>query len=1016
MLGYRTEAVIGVQSVPDQRAAGPAIVSELRAVGFDDPEEVGRGGFGIVYRCMQARLDRMVAVKVLTGSLADNRDRFVREQRAMGRLTGHPNIVGVLHVGDTACGYPFLVMQYHRRGSLQQHISDRGSLEVEELLRLGVRLAGALDSAHTIGIVHRDVKPANVLFTDFGEPALCDFGIARMSGAFETGTGFFAGSPAFTAPEVIRGDAPSAASDVYGLGATLFAGLTGHAAFERRVGEQVVAQLVRITREPLPDLRKQGIPVDVAVVVENAMSRVAGDRPSPVELGRQLQGLQAARGLPVTQMALRSQPESRQPGPTVGRVPVSVDRVPASAGNLPQQLSGFVGRRAEVAEVRRAVDASRLVTVTGMGGVGKTRLSLRAAALTQPDFADGVWLAELAEVRDAALLTDVVAASLSLRDQPGRSIGEVLVDHLRTRRLLLVLDNCEQVIDDVAKLVETLLRDCPDLHILATSREPLDIGAELVMPLSPLACPDPLAQQELTLSRLGTYDALALFAQRAAARVPEFALADDNVATVAQICARLDGLPLAIELAAGRLAAMSLEQILAGLNDRFAFLTQRHRRSPARLQSLIWCVRWSYELCTPTEQRLWARLAVFAGGFEMDAAADICGGELDRDDVLDLVCALVDKSILTRTEVKGRVRLGFLETIREFGRDVTRRSGEDVELRRRHARWFGQLVHDYHAGWVSPQQGSWIDRLGRELANIREALEFTLADDPDTALAMAATLNPFFISRGLHGEGRRWMDRVLAATPRRPTIQRVTALYYANLLAGLHGDPASAVIHAGELRTLLEPVEEATLRALAGIAEGFTALFGGDLDRACASVEAALAVGGIDLPIQCEAMLDLIWAHELRGDPAAALAWNDRLLALAGSRGDSMYRSYALWARGVAMWREGDRDTALEHLEEGLGLAYQLRDPSVSAVCIHALAWVAGERQQWRRAVVMMAAADAVGQNLRSSIIPIPALLEYRDQCERRAREVLGDDEYDQARGKGQAMTFSAAVAYSLGE
>ncbi len=243
-----------------QRATVSATTDELRAAGFDDAREIGRGGFGVVYRCTQSALDRAVAVKVLTGDLDDeNRARFLREQRAMGRLTGHPNVVSVLEVGVTESGLPFLVMPYHPQDSLDVRIRRHGPLTMAETLRLGVKIAGALETAHRFGIVHRDVKPGNILLTDYGDPALTDFGIAHITGGFQTATGTIAGSPAFTAPEVLGGDPPSPSSDVYGLGATMFAALTGHAAFERRSGEQVVAQFLRITTQPTPDLGEAGI-------------------------------------------------------------------------------------------------------------------------------------------------------------------------------------------------------------------------------------------------------------------------------------------------------------------------------------------------------------------------------------------------------------------------------------------------------------------------------------------------------------------------------------------------------------------------------------------------------------------------------------------------------------------------------------------------------------------------------------------------------------------------------------
>jgi non-specific serine/threonine protein kinase len=738
-----------------QRDVGPAVVSELRAAGFDDAEEIGRGGFGIVYRCTQLALDRTVAVKVLTTDLDENRERFLREQRAMGRLTGHPNIVGVLQVGETEGGYPYLVMQFHRRGSLDARIRRVGSLPLAEVLRLGVRMAGALVTAHRVPILHRDIKPANILYTDYGEPALSDFGIAHITGGFKTATGTFTGSPAFTAPEILSGDPPSQASDVYGLGATLFCALTGHAAFERRSGEQVVTQFLRIATEAAPDLRESGVSEDIAAVVEEAMSRDPHDRPSPLALGEELQQAQARHGFPVDEMATSTEGELDRPMP---QATASVAR--RTLSNIPLELTSFVGRRGELAEVRTLLATSRLVTLTGIGGVGKTRLALRAAADVAADFPDGVRLVELGELRDASSLMDVVAAGLDLRDEPTKPLNEVLIDFLCSRKLLLVLDNCEHVVDAAAKLAETLLRACPDLRVLATSREALGIGGEAVLRLSPLAFPE--VDPEPTLGGLPGFDAVALFAERAAAALPGFRLTEDNKATVAQICSRLDGLPLAIELAAARLRAMSPEQLLQRLADRYAVLTRGSRGAPTRQQTLGWSVGWSYDLCTPAEQQLWGRLSVFAGSFELEAAEDICGGDLGPEDVDDLLTALVDKSILIRAESAGPVRFRLLETLRDYGREKIKATSEYPELRRRHLGWYQRLARDAADEWFSARQIEWIKRLDQEMPSLREAVEFSLTNSPEAAVGMAAELSPFWIAHGLVGEGRRWPVRHLS--------------------------------------------------------------------------------------------------------------------------------------------------------------------------------------------------------------------------------------------------------------
>src|ERR1700749_3476269 len=283
----------------------PDIPAELHNAGFEDVAEIGHGGFGVVYRCAQPLLDRTVAVKVLTADLdQENLDRFLREQHAMGGLSGHPNIVTILQVGTTTTGRPFIVMPYHAKNSLEALIRRHGPLDWGETLRIGVKLAGALDAAHRANILHRDVKPGNILLSEYGEPELTDFGIARMDGGFQTATGVITGSPAFTAPEVLEGKAPTSASDVYSLGATLFCALTGHAAFERRSGEQGVAQFLRITSQPMPDLRDRGFPAEVAAVIERAMARDVADRPgSAAALGDELREVQRSSGTAVDEMA-----------------------------------------------------------------------------------------------------------------------------------------------------------------------------------------------------------------------------------------------------------------------------------------------------------------------------------------------------------------------------------------------------------------------------------------------------------------------------------------------------------------------------------------------------------------------------------------------------------------------------------------------------------------------------------------------------------------------------------------
>ncbi len=992
-----------------QRDVGYAVASELRAIGLDDAEEIGRGGFGIVYRCTESALDRVVAVKVLTGELDEDRQRFLREQRAMGRLGDHPNIVAVLRVGETESGYPYLVMKYHKRGSLDARIRRHGPLPLHEVLRLGVKMAGALQTAHHIGVLHRDVKPGNILFTDYGEPALTDFGIAHIPGGFTTASGTFTGSPAFTAPEVLSGEPPTTASDVYGLGATLFSALTGHAAFERRSGEQVVTQFLRIATESAPDLRENGMPEDVSAAVEGAMSRDPRDRPTVLALGEELQQIQRNHGFAVDQMALRADSDAE---PSVQQSAASAHSGRTSS-NLPLELTRFVGRSTDLEHVKRLLAQSRLATLTGIGGVGKTRLALRAAADMQTDFTDGAWLVELDELRDPSLLVDVVAAALGLRDQPARPLQDVVIDFLSARELLLVLDNCEQVIDAVAQFVESLLRVCAKVRILATSREPLGVAGERVLPLLPLACPD--VDSEPTLRGLSGFDAVALFAECAAAAVPGFELSDENKETVARICSRLDGLPLAIELATARLKAMTPKQILDRLSSRYTLLSRGRRGAPARQQNLDWSIGWSYDLCTPAEQQLWGRLSVFAGSFELDAAEDICGDGLDPNELVDLLSSLVDKSILVRAEARGVIRFRLLETLRAFGREKIETTGEYHELRRRHHDWYHRLVVEAEAEWFSPRQLWWFKRVEAELPNLREALDFSLSQGDVTALQTAAALVPFWTTRGLFSEGCRLLDRALQDAPPDASTDRAKALYAATILAAVLGDMSAARARVTEARALAEQLTDPSARAFVSVADGFTALLSGDLERSLTTLEPAVHAT-TDLNVLAVGLINLGWAHELRGELAEALPWYEKALALSVSHGESVYRTNALWSIGVAKWRLNERDNAVQRLREGLQLAQVTNDARVAAACLEALAWIAMEEDNARFAVVLMSAADAMFRAVGTAMLKFPDLIDHHRRCEQHAREALGESEFEAARREGGSLTFREAVDYALGD
>jgi ATP/maltotriose-dependent transcriptional regulator MalT len=489
-----------VDPLPTQPDDSSGIPAELVAAGFADPEEIGRGGFGVVYRCVQPALDRTVAVKVLTADLeTDNLERFFREQVVMGKLSGHPHIVSMFHVGATATGRPYLVMQYHPRGSLGARIQRSGAIGWRDALHVGVKMAGALETAHQRGILHRDVKPANILLTEYGEPQLTDFGIARISGGFETTKGTITGSPAYTAPEVLQGHPSQATSDVYSLASTLFSAGTGHAVFERRKGEQVVAQFLRITERPMPDLRSSGLPTDLCEVIERAMSRDPCDRPATAaEFGELLCAVQRRQGFPVDDIPIPL-PASEVHGdfkPVTESTPTpyptrSLATPPAAATRVRPPTPGrALVRRDRLIGRMRAGQSRKLTVIHGPTGFGKSTLAsqwcdvlagegVTVAWLTvDNDDNNLVWfLSHLIEAIRAAKPTLATELSDVLEERGDESERYVLTSLINEidqsgEPLTLVIDDWHVVSEKATVEALRYLLDnaCPTLKVVVTSR------------------------------------------------------------------------------------------------------------------------------------------------------------------------------------------------------------------------------------------------------------------------------------------------------------------------------------------------------------------------------------------------------------------------------------------------------------------------------------------------------------------------------------------------------------------
>jgi len=470
----------------------------------------------------------------------------------------------------------------------------------------------------------------------------------------------------------------------------------------------------------------------------------------------------------------------------------------AAHHNLPVQLTSFIGREREIAEVKQMLSNTRLLTLTGTGGTGKTRLSIQIANEVLDQYPAGVWMVELASILDPLLIPRTTAIAIGLRDEPQRPVIDMLCDYLREKRLLLILDNCEHLIEACAQLADTLLHACPQICILASSREALGIAGERTYPVPSLTLPD--IQHLPSVESLSQYEAIKLFLDRATSAIPTFTLTNDNTSAIARICQRLDGIPLAIELAAGKIRALSVAQIAQRLDDRFHLLTGGSRAALPRHQTLQAAIEWSYNLLSPDEQSLFRYLSVFVSGWTLEAAESVCSDEdktvkdtLRTEDILELLTQLVTKSLVMTEERNGEVRYYMLETIRQYASDKLQEATENEYLHDRHLAYFLQLAETAEPHLRRAEQIEWLNQLEAEYQNLRAALEWALSkESAEPSLRLCAALGMFWKIRTHFLEGSKWLKRALSKESQSPTVgeksARVKALYQGAELAGEIGD------------------------------------------------------------------------------------------------------------------------------------------------------------------------------------------------------------------------------------
>ncbi len=711
-------------------------------------------------------------------------------------------------------------------------------------------------------------------------------------------------------------------------------------------------------------------------------------------------------------------------------------------GQLPIETTGFIGREAELARLSALLGQARLITVTGPGGVGKSRLALRAAAAAAPGFADGACLVELAALREPGLLAHAVAGALGLPGQSRGSRLDAVLAHLADRQLLLILDTCEHLIDECAMFAEAVVVQAPRVTLLLTSREPLDVSGENACPVAPLPVPSQQADGDAIPG-----SAVELFLQRAAAAVPGFAATPAGLPDVIRLCQRLDGIPLAIELAAVRLRALSLDELAGRLDQRLALLTSGQRGG--RHRTLRDAISWSYELCTPAEREMWARLSVFAGPFTMSAAEEVCADGTDVDQVMPVIIRLVDKSVIVRSDAAAGAdgsptRYRMLGTIREFGAERLEASGAAGGTRRRFIDRYLAMARYFHGHFLADDQVARLRDLRREHANVRAALEYAFGDEGDGpprparggpepqddrptetpaaagesgGVELAIALSVYWRARGLAREGSHWLGRAAERAPRDSAEQGHAVLERGYLLA-MQGDAAGALAAASQAIALAAPLGDKALAArgylvktaaLSGRGRLVAAAESGqEAGRRLAAVDDQLGLASLDIQFTYLALLN--------DDIEGALGHVERgLRQLSGSR-ERWLHAHLYMLASLTLFLAGRDIESTWTATRALQVKQEIGDVLGIAFTLELLGWLAARAGTHQRAAWLLGGADPLWERAGGRLAATASFERLHTEAVARCGGALGGKLFAELFGRGARHPSEAMISFALNE